>query len=134
MEITKTGSQASIVGPQERYTGPVRVDPLFSDPREPSRSTGTLVTFEPGARTRWHRHPLGQYLYVIQGMGLVQRLGGPVEVIRPGDVVWIEPNEKHWHGATPTTGMSHVAVQEQQDGSVAEWLEMVPEEEYRVGC
>ena len=109
----------------------MRIDPLITEAKDPSRVTATVVTFEPGARTVWHRHPLGQMLVVTAGCGLVQRLGGPVEVIHPGDMVWIEPGEKHWHGATPTTAMTHIAVQEQLDGKTADWLEMVPEEEYR---
>lgn len=131
MEIKRNGSQASLVGLAERYTGPVRVDPLLPEARDPARVTATSVTFEPGARTVWHRHPLGQALIVTSGCGLVQRLGGPVEEIRPGDVVWIEPNEKHWHGARADTAMTHIAIQEQLDGSTAQWLEMVPEKEYR---
>ncbi len=133
MEIRRAGSQASAVGLSERYTGQVRVDPLVAEPYDPSRVTATVVTFEPGARTVWHRHPLGQMLFVTAGCGLVQRWGGPVEDIRPGDTVWIMAGEKHWHGAAPDTAMAHVAVQEQVDGCVAEWLEMVPEAEYRAG-
>jgi quercetin dioxygenase-like cupin family protein len=131
MEIKRVGSQASIVGLAERYTGPVRVDPLLPEARDPARTTATSVTFEPGARTVWHRHPLGQALIVTAGCGLVQRLGGSVEEIHPGDVVWIEPGEKHWHGARPDTAMTHIAIQEQLDGSTAHWMEMVPEEVYR---
>lgn len=131
MDIKRAGSQASAVGLAERYTGAVRIDPLIAEAKDPSRVTATVVTFEPGARTVWHRHPLGQMLVVTVGCGLVQRLGGPVEVIRPGDTVWIEPGEKHWHGATPTTAMTHTAVQEQLDGKTADWLEMVPEDVYR---
>lgn len=131
MEIKRAGSQASAAGLAERYTGAVRIDPLILEANAPSRATATVVTFEPGARTVWHRHPLGQMLIVTAGCGLVQRQGGPVEVIRPGDMVWIEPGEKHWHGATPTTAMTHIAVQEQLDGKTADWLEMVPEEDYR---
>lgn len=133
MEIRKAGSQASVVGTDERYTGAVRIDPLFSEPLSPSRVTSSVVTFEPGARTRWHVHPLGQTLFVTAGCGRVQRSGGPAEAIRPGDVVRIAPGERHWHGASPTTAMAHVAVQEALDGSTAEWLEPVSEAEYLAG-
>ena len=133
MEIKRIGSQDSVTGLAERYTGAVRIDPLLLEARDPSRTTSTNVTFEPGARTVWHRHPLGQTLIVTAGCGLVQRLGGQVEEIRPGDVVWIEPGEKHWHGATASTAMSHIAIQEQLDGSTAEWLEKVPDDHYLAG-
>ncbi len=132
MEIKRAGSQPSGQGPAEWFTGAVRVDPLFSPP-EPARVSGALVTFEPGARTNWHTHPLGQTLIVTAGCGRVQRDGGPVEEIRPGDVVWFEPGEKHWHGAGTTTGMSHIAVQEKRDGSVADWLEPVTDEQDAAG-
>jgi len=129
MEIKKAGSQASTKGPSEWFTGAVRVDPLFQAP-EPARVTGGSVTFEPGARTNWHTHPLGQTLIVTAGVGRVQRWGGPVEEIRPGDVVWIAPGEKHWHGAGPDTDMVHIALQEHLDGKHVEWLEHVSDEQY----
>ena len=116
MEIKRAGSEPSGKGPGEWFTGTVRIDPLFSPP-DPARVAGALVTFEPGARTAWHTHPLGQTLIVTAGCGWVQREGGPVEEIRPGDVVWFPPGEKHWHGATPKTAMSHIAIQEKLDGS-----------------
>ena len=130
MEITRAGSQASGKGPAEWFTGTVRIDPLFSPP-DPARVAGALVTFEPGARTAWHTHPLGQTLIVTAGRGWVQREGGPVEEIRPGDVVWFPPGERHWHGATATTAMSHIAVQERLDGSPVDWMEQVTDEQYR---
>lgn len=130
MEITRAGSQASNKGPAEYFTGSVRIDPLSSPP-EPSRVAMALVTFEPGARTAWHTHPLGQTLVVTAGSGWVQREGGPVEVVTPGDVVWFPPGEKHWHGATASTGMSHIACQEKLDGSAVRWLEQVSEAQYR---
>ena len=129
MEIKRCGSQPSSAGPPEWFTGTVRIDPLFQAP-EPAHVAGASVTFEPGARTAWHIHPLGQTLIVTAGSGLVQRWGGPVESIRPGDVVWIPPNEKHWHGATATTAMTHIAVQEQLDGKTAAWMEKVSDEQY----
>jgi len=113
----------------EYFTGNVRIDPLFQA-NAPARAVSASVTFEPGARTAWHTHPLGQNLIVITGSGLVQRWGGPVEQIRPGDVVWIPPGEKHWHGATPNTAMTHIAVQEQLDSKTADWLEKVSDEQY----
>jgi quercetin dioxygenase-like cupin family protein len=130
MDIKRSGSQPSRQGPAEHFTGAARIDPLFSPP-EPARAAGSLVTFEPGARTAWHTHPLGQTLIVTAGCGWVQRAGGPVEEIRPGDVVWFEPGEKHWHGATLATGMSHIAVQEKQGGKAVDWLEKVSDEQYR---
>jgi quercetin dioxygenase-like cupin family protein len=130
MDIKRSGSQPSGKGPAEYFTGIVRVDPLFSA-NVPARALGASVTFEPGARTAWHTHPLGQTLIVTAGCGLVQRRGGPIEEIRPGDVVWIPPGEQHWHGATATTAMTHIAVQEQRDGKVVEWLEKVSDEQYR---
>ncbi|GBQ82996.1 (R)-mandelonitrile lyase [Gluconobacter albidus] len=130
MEITRIGSQSSVKGPSDWFTGRVRIDPLFNPP-EPARVTTALVTFEPGARTAWHTHPLGQTLIVTAGCGWVQREGGPVEEIRPGDTVWFAPDEKHWHGATATTAMSHIAIQEKQDGSPVDWLEQVSENQYR---
>lgn len=129
MEIKRVGSQPSSAGPAEYFTGAVRVDPLFSAP-EPARVACAFVTFEPGARTAWHTHPLGQTLFVTSGLGRAQREGGPVEEIRPGDVVWFPPGEKHWHGAGPTTAMSHVAIQEKLDGSPVTWLEPVTDEQY----
>jgi quercetin dioxygenase-like cupin family protein len=130
MEIKRAGSQPSGKGLEEYFTGTVRIDPLNSPP-EPARVAMALVTFEPGARTAWHTHPLGQTLIVTVGCGWAQREGGPVEEIRPGDVVWIPPGEKHWHGATPTTAMSHIAVQEKLNGSPVDWLEQVSDEQYR---
>jgi quercetin dioxygenase-like cupin family protein len=129
MDIKRAGSQPSSKGSAEYFTGTVRLDPLNA-PAEPARVSMALVTFEPGARTAWHTHPLGQTLIVTAGFGRVQREGGPVEEIRPGDVVWFPPNEKHWHGATPTTAMSHIAVQEKQDGSPVTWMEQVTDEQY----
>jgi quercetin dioxygenase-like cupin family protein len=130
MEITRSGSQPSRNGPAEYFTGTVRIDPLFQAP-EPARAHGVSVTFEPGARTAWHTHPLGQTLIATAGRGRVQRWGGPIEEIRPGDVVWFPPGEKHWHGATATTAMTHIAVQEQLDGKTVEWMEKVSDEQYR---
>ena len=130
MEITKNGSQPSMQGPADWFTGTVRIDPLFA-PTEPSRVGGANVTFEPGARTAWHAHPLGQTLIVTSGFGRVQRWGGPIEEIRPGDVVQFAPGEKHWHGAGPTTAMTHVAIQEYLDGSAADWMEHVSDEQYQ---
>ena len=117
-------------GPAEYFTGTVRIDPLFQA-HDPARALGASVTFEPGARTAWHTHPLGQTLIVTAGCGLVQRWGGPIEEIRPGDVVWIPPGEKHWHGATATTAMTHIAIQEQLDGKSADWMEQVSDEQYQ---
>ena len=130
MEIRRVGSRPSGRGPAEWFTGSVRMDPLV-DASEPARVAGTMVTFEPGARTAWHTHPLGQTLIVTAGCGWAQREGGPVEEIRPGDVVWITPGEKHWHGATATTGMTHIAIQEKQGGKAVDWLEHVTDEQYR---
>lgn len=130
MEIKRSGSQPSGVGPADYFTGTVRVDPLFQAP-DPARVTGASVTFEPSARTAWHAHPLGQTLIVTAGSGRVQRWGGPVENIRPGDVVWIAPGEKHWHGAAATTSMTHIAIQEQIDGKAAEWMEKVSDSQYQ---
>jgi quercetin dioxygenase-like cupin family protein len=129
MEIKRSGSQPSAKGPAEWFTGTVRIDPLFDAP-VPARAAGASVTFEPGARTAWHTHPLGQSLIVTSGMGRTQRWGGPVEEIRPGDVVWIPPGEKHWHGASPTTAMTHIAIQEKLDGKPVDWLEHVTAEQY----
>jgi quercetin dioxygenase-like cupin family protein len=130
MEIKRSGSQPSGKGPAEWFTGTVRIDPLFPA-HAPARAAGNAVTFEPGARTAWHTHPLGQILIVTAGCGLVQREGGAVEEIRPGDVVRFEPGEKHWHGASPTTAMTHIAIQEALDGKSAEWMEHVSDEQYR---
>jgi quercetin dioxygenase-like cupin family protein len=130
MEIKRSGSQHSAKGPAEWFTGTVRVDPLFPA-NDPARASGTSVTFEPGARTAWHTHPLGQRLIVIAGCGRAQREGGPIEEIRPGDVISFAPNEKHWHGATPTTAMTHIAIQEALDGKVVEWMEKVTDQEYK---
>lgn len=127
MEITRNGSQASRQGPAEYFTGTVRIDPLITAPA-PARVMAACVTFEPGARTAWHTHPLGQTLIVTAGCGRAQREGGPVETIRPGDVIWFPPGEKHWHGAGKTTAMTHIAIQEALDGKTADWLEKVAEE------
>jgi quercetin dioxygenase-like cupin family protein len=129
MNITRAGSQPSNKGPADWFTGTVRIDPLFTAPA-PARVAGAAVTFEPGARTAWHTHPLGQTLIVLSGLGLAQRDGGPIEEIRPGDVVWFTPGEKHWHGASPKTAMTHVAVQEALDGKMVEWLEHVSDQQY----
>jgi quercetin dioxygenase-like cupin family protein len=129
MEIQRIGSQPSAKGPAEWFTGTVRIDPLFQ-PNDARRAGAATVTFEPGARTAWHTHPLGQMLVVISGCGRVQRAGGSVEEIRPGDVVWFPPGEKHWHGAAPTTAMAHIAIQEQLDGKVVDWMEKVSDDQY----
>jgi len=130
MDIQRVGTQASAKGPADWFTGAVRIDPLF-ERAEPARIAGASVTFEPGARTAWHTHPLGQTLIVLAGCGWAQRQGGPVEEIHPGDVVWFAPGEKHWHGATATTGMTHIALQEKLNGKVVEWMEHVSAEQYR---
>jgi quercetin dioxygenase-like cupin family protein len=130
MQITRGGSQPSTKGPADWFTGTVRIDPLFTTPA-PGRATGAAVTFEPGARTAWHTHPLGQTLIVVSGLGLAQREGGAVEEIRPGDVVWFAPGEKHWHGSSPKTAMTHFAIQEALDGKAVEWLEHVTDAQYR---
>ncbi|MCI0708527.1 MAG: cupin domain-containing protein [Chloroflexi bacterium] len=130
MEIKRSGSQPSGKGPEDWFTGTVRIDPLFL-PTEPARAGGASVTFEPGARTAWHSHPLGQTLIVTAGCGRVQRWGGPIEEIRPGDVVHIPADEKHWHGAAPTTAMIHFAIQEYLDGEAADWMEKVSDEQYQ---
>src|SRR6476646_4806233 len=130
MDIKRSGSQPSARGPADWFTGMVRIDPLFSAP-VPARAAGASVTFEPGARTAWHTHPLGQTLVVTAGFGLAQRDGGPIEEIRPGDVVWIPAGEKHWHGAAPTTAMTHIAIQEKKDGKVVDWMEHVSDEQYK---
>jgi quercetin dioxygenase-like cupin family protein len=129
MEIKRAGSQPSRPGPADWFTGTVRIDPLFQTPG-PARANGASVTFEPGARTAWHTHPLGQTLIVISGLGRVQREGGPIEDIRPGDVVWFSPAEKHWHGASPTTAMTHIAVQEALDGKNVDWMDKVSDAQY----
>lgn len=130
MEIKKMGSQPSGKGPSDYFTGTVRIDPLF-EAAEPARVVGASVTFEPGARTAWHTHPLGQTLIVTAGQGRVQRWGGPIEIINPGDVVWFPPGEKHWHGAAPTIAMTHTAIQERLDGKTVEWLEKVSDDQYQ---
>jgi quercetin dioxygenase-like cupin family protein len=130
IQIKRAGSQPSTKGPADWFTGTVRIDSLFQ-PTDPARAAGASVTFEPGARTAWHTHPLGQTLIVVSGVGLAQREGGPVEEIRPGDVVWFPPGLKHWHGATPTTAMTHLAIQEQSNGKTVEWLEKVTDAQYR---
>jgi quercetin dioxygenase-like cupin family protein len=129
MEIKRIGSEPSVKGPAEYFTGTVRIDPLFESP-DPARTLGASVTFEPGARTAWHTHPLGQILIVTAGCGLAQRWGGPIEGIRPGDVVWFQPGEKHWHGATPTTAMTHIAIVGKLNGKSADWMEKVNDEQY----
>ncbi len=129
MDIKRNGSQPSGIGPTEWFTGTVRVDPLFQAP-DPARVSGASVTFEPGARTAWHTHPLGQTLIVTAGSGLAQRWGGPIEEIRPGDVIWIQPGEKHWHGATATTAVTHLAIQEHLNGRVVDWMDKVSDEQY----
>ena len=129
MKITRIGSQPSAKGPEDWFTGSVRIDALFQ-PNESRRAAAASVTFEPGARTAWHTHPLGQTLIITAGCGWVQREGDAVEEVRPGDIVWFEPNEKHWHGATSTTGMIHIAIQENLNGKVVEWMEKVSDEQY----
>jgi quercetin dioxygenase-like cupin family protein len=130
MEIKKNGSQPSGKGPADWFTGNVRIDPLFQAP-DPARVSGACVTFEPGARTAWHTHPLGQTLVVTAGLGRAQREGGPIEEIRPGDILWFAPGEKHWHGASPSTAMTHIAIQEKLDGKVVDWLEHVTDDQYQ---
>jgi len=130
MDIKRSGSQPSTKGPEQYFTGTVRIDPLFEAP-DPARARSASVTFEPGARSAWHIHPLGQTLIVTSGCGWVQSEGGPKVEIRAGDVVWCPPKEKHWHGATPTTAMTHIAIQEALDGKVVEWMEKVTDEQYR---
>ena len=129
MDIKRNGSQPSGKGPADWFTGAVRIDPLFEAP-DPARVRGASVTFEPGARTAWHSHPLGQTLMVTFGLGGVQRWGGPIEEIRPGDIVWSPPGEKHWHGASPTTAMTHIAIQEALNGKAVDWMEKVSDEQY----
>ena len=130
MEIRRTGSQPSAKGPEDWFTGSVRIDPLFQ-PNDHRRAAAATVTFEPGARTAWHTHPLGQTLIVTASLGWVQKEGGPVEEIHPGDVVWFAANEKHWHGASPSVAMTHIAIQEQLDGKVVEWMEKVTDQQYK---
>jgi quercetin dioxygenase-like cupin family protein len=130
MEIQRAGTEPSTKGPAEWFTGAVRIDPLFTA-ADPARVQGASVTFEPGARTAWHTHPLGQTLLVTAGRGWAQRWSEPVEEIRPGDVVWFAPGEKHWHGATATTGMTHIAIQERLEGKVVYWMEHVSDEQYK---
>jgi quercetin dioxygenase-like cupin family protein len=132
LDIKRSGAQPSGRGPAEYFTGTVRVDPLFQA-ADPARAVAASVTFEPGARTAWHTHPLGQTLIVTAGSGLAQAWGGPIERIRPGDVISFPPGEKHWHGATATTAMTHIAVQERLDGKTVEWMEKVSDEQYRAG-
>ena len=128
MDIKRNGSQPSAKGPADWFTGTVRIDPLFQA-ADPARAAGACVTFEPGARTAWHTHPLGQTL-ITSGVGRVRHWGSPIEEIRPGDVVWFPPGEKHWHGASPTKAMTHIAVQEAQNGKVVDWMEHVSDEQY----
>ena len=130
MEITKNGAIPSVKGPEDWFTGSVRIDPLFQK-KEATRAAGASVTFEPGARTAWHTHPAGQTLIVTSGLGWVQREGGPIEEIRPGDVVWFAPGEKHWHGASPEKAMSHIAIQEELNGKVVDWMEKVTDVQYQ---
>jgi quercetin dioxygenase-like cupin family protein len=129
MDIRRAGGQPSGKGPSDWFTGTVRIDPLFESP-EPARVRGASVTFEPAARTAWHTHPLGQTLIVISGLGRVQIWGGPIEEIRPGDVIWIPPDEKHWHGASPLAAMTHIAIQEALNGKAVDWMEHVSDEQY----
>lgn len=129
MQITRIGSKPSYKGPEDWFTGSVRVDPLF-DANEARKGAASTVTFEPGARTAWHTHPLGQTLIIVSGCGWVQREGEPIEEVHPGDVVWFEPNEKHWHGSTATNGMSHIAIQENLNGEVVTWMEKVTNDDY----
>jgi quercetin dioxygenase-like cupin family protein len=130
MEIKRNASRPAGKGPADWFTGAVRIDPLFEAPA-PARMRCATVTFEPNARTAWHTHPLGQTLIVTSGLGWVQSEGGPVEEIRPGDVVWFPPGEKHWHGASPRSAMSHIAIQEAQNGKVVDWMEQVTDAQYR---
>jgi quercetin dioxygenase-like cupin family protein len=132
MKIERSGSQSSVKGPSDWFTGTVRIDPLFGA-SAPARAAGNAVTFEPGARTAWHTHPLGQTLIITFGRGRVQREGGAIEEVRPGDVVWFEPGEKHWHGASATTAMQHIAINESLNGKVVDWMEKVSDEQYAAG-
>lgn len=129
MEIKRNGSQPSNKGPSDWFSGTVRIDPLFQAPN-PARVAAAKVAFEPGARTAWHTHPLGQTLIITSGSGLVQRDGGEIQEVHPGDIIWFPPDEKHWHGAAPTTAMTHIAIQEQLDGNVVNWMELVSDEQY----
>jgi quercetin dioxygenase-like cupin family protein len=129
MQITRAGSQPSSKGPADWFTGTVRIDPLFQ-PKEPARAAAASVTFEPGARTAWHTHPLGQTLIIVSGVGWVQREAGAIEEVRPGDVVWFPPGLKHWHGATATTAMTHIAIQEASNGKMVDWMEHVTDQQY----
>jgi quercetin dioxygenase-like cupin family protein len=131
MDIKRVGTQASTKGPADWFTGTVRIDPLFQAP-DPALVSVASVTFEPGARTAWHTHPLGQTLIVTAGCGSVQREGGRIEEIRPGDVIWFSPGEKHWHGATPSTSLTHIAIQERLDSKVVDWMKKVSDEQYRI--
>ncbi len=130
MEIIRNGMQPSLPGPKEWFTGPVRIDPLFAK-KEATKGAGALVTFEPGARTAWHTHPAGQTLIITTGVGWIQREGGAIEEVRPGDVIYFEPGEKHWHGASPEKAMSHIAIQEEVNGEVVTWLEHVSDTQYQ---
>ena len=131
MDIQRVGSKASVRGPEDWFTGTLRIDPMF-DAKEPSRVGSACVTFEPGARTAWHTHPVGQHLIVTSGVGWVEQDGGKVQEIRPGDVVWFPPNVKHWHGASSMTAMTHIAIQETKDGSPVEWMEKVTDKQYQL--
>lgn len=133
MDITRIGSKPSAKGPADWFTGSVRIDSLF-DPNDARRAASASVTFEPGARTAWHTHPLGQTLIVTSGCGWVQKEGGPIEKVFPGDIVWFAPNERHWHGATATNGMTHIAIQESLNGKVVEWMEHVSDEQYQANA
>ncbi len=130
MDIKRRGSQPSGTGPEEYFTGTMRIDPLFQAP-DPARVIGASVTFAPGARTAWHMHPLGQTLIVTAGRGLAQRWGEPIEEIRPGDLIWVPPGEKHWHGATATSDMTHIAMQERLKGKTVDWMEKVSDQQYQ---
>ena len=130
MDVTRNGTQPSREDSSDWFTGPVRIDPLF-DAKQPARAGSACVTFEPGARTAWHTHPLGQHLIITSGVGWVQEEGKPIQEVRPGDVVWFPPGVKHWHGASPANAMTHIAIQEAKDGSAVEWLEHVSDEQYR---
>ena len=131
MDITKNKNIDSVKGPEDYFTGSVRLDPLFGQKENITKGAGALVTFEAGARTAWHTHPAGQTLIITSGAGWVQREGGPIEEVGPGDVVWFPPEEKHWHGASPNKAMSHIAIQEEKDGKVVDWLEKVSDEQYQ---
>ncbi|GGZ44021.1 (R)-mandelonitrile lyase [Mesonia mobilis] len=131
MDITKNKNIDSVKGPEDYFTGSVRLDPLYGQKENITKGAGALVTFEAGARTAWHTHPAGQTLIITSGAGWVQREGGPIEEVGPGDVVWFPPEEKHWHGASPNKAMSHIAIQEEKDGKVVDWLEKVSDEQYQ---